>query len=88
MYHTDTDFQALFFLAGGILSGGISSSLFISVLLLIIYEFYIFHISRFYPPAVKEFDRFLFNLLYIFGWIIGRILMLNETGFEDVFAYF
>lgn len=84
MYNTDIEFQFIFFLASGLLFGGISRSLILSLIFIIVYEFYIFHISRFYPPKVRAIDRVLFNVAYIFGWILGRILMLNETGLEDI----
>lgn len=84
MYDKDMPFQLVFFFAYGLLFGGLSN-LYLSIAFIIVYEFFIFHISRFYPPKVKEVDRFLLNLVYIFGWIFGRCMMLNETGFEDLF---
>lgn len=72
----------------GILFGGIFKNLFFPFLFIVIYEFFIFHITSLYPPEVKELDRFLINIVYVFGIILGRILMLNETGFEDLFGYF
>jgi len=88
MYNTDINFQIILFLCYGILFGGLCRNIFLSLIFIVIYEFYIFHITRFFPPEAKEIDRFLINLFYIFGWVLGRILMLNETGLEDVFEYF
>lgn len=85
MYDKDIPFQLIFFLTFGILFGGIAMNLFFSLLFIVIYEFYVFHISRMFPPKVREIDRILLNLIYIFGWILGRCLMLNETGFEEIF---
>lgn len=84
MYDTDVEFQLITFFAYGILFGGISRNIIFSLIFIVIYEFYVFHISRFFPPNVKSIDRILLNLVYIFGWILGRFLMLNESGFEEV----
>lgn len=88
MYDTNIEFQCVFFLAYGILFGGISSSLFITIIFVLIYEFYVYHISQFYPPSVQAFDRVLVNIIFFYGWIIGRWLMLNETGIEECIEYF
>lgn len=88
MYDNDVEFQSILFLAYGILIGGISNSLFFILVFIVLYEFYVFHISRMFPPNVKNLDRVLLNVMFIFGWIIGRILMLNETGIEDIIDYF
>lgn len=84
MYDKDLHFQFIFFLAFGVLFGGIAINLFYSIIFIVIYEFYIFHISRLFPPKVREIDRVLLNVVYIAGWIFGRCLMLNETGFECI----
>lgn len=88
MYNSNIEFQIILFLMYGILFGGICKNILIPFIFIVIYEFYIFHITRFFPPKVRELDRFLINIVYIFGWILGRILMLNETGFEDLFNFF
>ena len=85
MYNTDLEFQSIFFLCYGILFGGISGSLLLTILLIIIYEYYVFHVSNFYQPKVREYDRIFVNLIFLLGWILGRVLLLNETGFEDIF---
>ena len=85
MYNTDLEFQSIFFLCSGILFGGISGSLLLTILLIIIYEYYVFHVSNFYPQKVREYDRIFVNLIFLLGWILGRVLLLNETGFEDIF---
>lgn len=84
MYDTDIEFQLMFFFAYGILFGGISKNIFSSLVFIVIYEFYVFHMSRFFPPNVKVIDRVLLNVVYIFGWILGRVLMINQTGLEEV----
>lgn len=84
MYDTDIDFQLIFFFASGVIFGGLARSIFFTIALIIIYEYYVFHVSRFYPPNVKTLDRILLNVIYIFGWVLGRALMLNESGFEEV----
>lgn len=88
MYGEDIELQCVFFLAYGILFGGLSSSLFISVIFVIIYEFYVFNITLYFPPEVKAVDRVLVNVVFFFGWIVGRLLMLNETGLEEYIDYF
>lgn len=84
MYDTDLEFQSIFFLAYGILFGGLSSSLLVTMVFLLLYEYYVFQVSQFYPPGVKYFDRIFVNIIFIFGWILGRVLILNETGFEEI----
>ena len=88
MYDTNIEFQIISFLAYGVLFGGISKSLLFVILFCIIYEFYIFHISRFFPPEVKSLDRILLNFIFIFGWIVGRFLMLIESGVEEIVDLF
>ena len=88
MYDTDIEFQIISFLTYGILFGGLSKSLLFVIFFTIVYEFYVFHVSRFYPPEVKSFDRILLNLIFIFGWIVGRFLMLNESGIEEIVDLF
>jgi hypothetical protein len=88
MYHTDIGFQAILFFAFGILFGGMLKHLFFSLIFIFFYEFYVFHISRFYPPSVRELDRILLNVIYIFGWILGHILMFNKTGVEELIEFF
>lgn len=82
MYDKDLQFQLIFFFAYGILFGGLSPSIFYSFLFIVVYEFYVFHMSKNFPPIVRELDRILLNVVYIGGWILGRCLMLNETGLE------
>lgn len=88
MYGTDIELQCVFFLAYGILFGGISSSLFMTILFVIVYEFYVFNITLYFPPEVRAVDRVLVNIVFFFGWVLGRLLMLNETGFEEPINYF
>lgn len=88
MYDTNIEFQIISFLAYGVLLGGISKHVLFVIFFCIVYEFYVFHISRFYPPEVKTLDRILLNLIFIFGWVVGRFLMLNESGLEEVVDLF
>lgn len=88
MYHKDVEFQTILFLAYGLLFGGISPSLLFTLFFIMVYEFYVYHISSLYPPQVSKVDRVFINVIFLFGWIMGRILMLNETGFEDTIQYF
>lgn len=88
MYDSDIEFQFISFLAYGLLFGGISKSLFFTIIFVIIYEFYIFHISRIFPPNVRDIDRVLLNVVFFFGWILSRVLFQNETGFEELISYF
>lgn len=88
MYGTNVEFQIVSFLVYGLLFGGISSNLFFILLYCIFYEYFIFHISMFFPPKVKSLERVLLNLIFILGWVLGRYLMLNQSGFEDIIEYF
>lgn len=84
MYEKDFPFQLLFFFMYGVMFGGIAKNILYSILFIIVYEFYVFNSTRFFPPNVREVDRVLLNIVYIGGWIIGRCLMLNETGLECI----
>lgn len=88
MYNTDIELQAVFFLAYGFLFGGISTSLFITIIFVIVYEFYVFNITLIYPPEVRAIDRVLLNLIFFLGWVLGRLLILNECGLEEPINYF
>jgi hypothetical protein len=87
MYNTDVEFQIIFSLSYGLLFGGVSTQIFSTILLCIIFEFYVFHVSKFYPPSIKLEDRILLNIIFILGWVIGKILIQNKTGMEDVFEF-
>ena len=88
MYDKDIEFQIVTSLATGLLFGGLSKTILFTILFVVVFEFVVFHSSKFYPPVVKEEDRFIINLVFFLGWIIGRVLMLNETGFEDAVDFF
>jgi len=88
MYDKDVEFQIIVSLASGLLFGGVSMHIFFTLLFVLGFEFYVFWISKFYPPITKDVDRVLINLVFFFGWIFGRYLMLNETGLEDCVDYF
>lgn len=81
-------FQFILFFVYGILFGGISRCLFYSIIFIIVYEYYVFNVSNFFPPLVSVVDRTLLNSIYIFGWILSRCLLLNETGLEEIVSYF
>lgn len=88
MYDTDIEFQLMFFFAYGVLFGGLCKHILPSLIFIVLYEFYVFHMSQFFPPNIKAIDRVLLNVVYIFGWILGRVLILNETGLEEVVDWF
>lgn len=79
------ELQLLISLASGFLFGPLSYSILTSIVFVVIFEICVFHYSMIYPPEVRYIDRFLINLLFFFGWIIGRRLMLNESGLEGVY---
>lgn len=85
MTDNNLPFNIIFFFTYGVLIGSISQNILYSILFIIIYEFYLFHITRFFPPKVREIDRIILNIIYIGGWILGHCLMLNETGLEKIF---
>jgi len=88
MYDKDLEFQLIFFFACGLLFGGLFNHIIYTLIFIAIYEFYVFHITRFFPPKSKAIDRVLLNVVYIFGWILGHSLMLNESGLEEVVECF
>ena len=88
MHNKDIEFQIIASLASGLLFGGLSKTILFTILFVLVFEFFVFHSSKFYPPIVKGEDRVLINLVFFLGWIVGRVLMLNETGLEEVVEYF
>ena len=88
MHQIDLEFQIITSLASGLLCGGLSKTILFTILCVIVFEFVIFHSSKFFPPVVKGVDRVLINLAFFLGWILGRVLMLDENGFEEVVEYF
>uniref|UniRef100_A0A6C0BCE0 Uncharacterized protein n=1 Tax=viral metagenome TaxID=1070528 RepID=A0A6C0BCE0_9ZZZZ len=82
------EFQIISSFASGILFGGLSRSIFFTILFVLAFEFCVIHYSRFYPPEVMTYERVIVNIFFLLGWILGRILMLNETGFEDIVEFF
>ena len=88
MYDKDIEFQIITSLASGLLFGGISRTILFTVIFVLVFEFVVFYSSRFYPPKVKDEDRILINLVFFLGWIVGRVLMLNETGLEEAVEFF
>lgn len=88
MYHKDVELQIVSSLAMGILFGALSKTILFSLLFIVFFEFLVFHYTSAYPPTVRSEDRFLINLVFVLGWVIGRVLLLNETGFEDPVQFF
>lgn len=88
MYHQDVELQIVMSLVSGILFGGLSKTILFSLVFIFFFEFMVFQYTSSYPPTVKTNERFLINIVFILGWIIGRVLILNETGLEDPVAFF
>lgn len=88
MYHKDIELQIVSSLAMGILFGALTKTILFSLLFILFFEFAVFHYTQVYPPSVRSEDRFLINLIFLLGWVIGRVLILNETGFEDPVKFF
>ena len=83
-YTEDIEFQVILSLAIGILLAPFSWGIMYTVLFVIIFEAYVFTVTSIYPPSVAMMDRVIINLVFFFGWILGRIFYCNETGFEEV----
>ena len=66
----------------GLLFGPLSLGIFYSLLFIFIYEFFLFYYTKNYPGVYKLQTRIYSNIFGIYGWIIGRYLLLGETGFE------
>lgn len=88
MYNKDVELQIVSSLAMGILFGALTKTILFSLLFIVFFEFLVFNYTSAHPPVVKSQERFLINLVFILGWIIGRVLILNETGFEDPVEFF
>ena len=72
----------------GVLFGPLSWGLYYSIIFIVIYEVLLFHFTKNYPGVYKFQTRLLANLFGIYGWLIGRFLIKNETGFECLCKYF
>ena len=79
-------FQILSAFILGLLFGPISWGLYYSIAFFIIYELLLFYLTKDYPGVYKFQTRFFANVFAIFGWIIGRFLLLGETGFEPLYS--
>ena len=80
-YTTDLNQIALGFVLG-LLFGGFSSGLIWFIIYVILFEIYIYYITRELDTEWKLLSRIGINCATLIGWILGRWLVLNKTGFE------
>ncbi len=74
--------QIVFSFAIGLLFGPISWGLAYFIAFIIIYEIIVFYITSGLSPKWRFLARLGINAAAILGWIIGRWLVLGNTGFE------
>jgi hypothetical protein len=85
MINFNPEFQSVIALALGIFLGVFSYGFFMTVLYIVAFEFFVF--SKDFLDNNKNdslvVDRITINLLFIFGWIFSKYLLIRETGLED-----
>lgn len=81
---SDIHFEILLSFIMGLLAGGVSYNILVTFIMIFIYEFFMVHVTKYFNKDTKMVNRFISRVFYFGGWIIGRILMLNETGLEVI----
>jgi len=84
----DIEFQAIFSFVLGLLLAPLSYGLEYTLAFVVLFELYVFAITTCYSPTVKIFDRLIINLFFFFGWVLARIAICRESGFEEFIKSF
>ena len=74
------EFQAVFSLILGFCCGPFSMGIEYAIIMLIIYEIFIFAITV--DNEYKTESRIVLNIFYFFGWFLGRWLYTGKLGIE------
>jgi hypothetical protein len=84
---TSTEFsQIVFSFALGLISGPLSRGISFFFLFVCIYEIALWRITEGLPIYWQMRTRVVVNLASFLGWIVGRYLILEETGLEGFFG--
>lgn len=76
------EFQAILGLTTGLFLGVYSRGIFMTLLTILLFEYYIFACAVLNPPGEELGDRVLINVVFLFGWVLSKFLFVRETGFE------
>jgi len=78
---SNTEFnQIIIAFTYGLLFGSLSWGLLWFIIFVVIYECFLFYVTD--GLNYKWITRIVVNLFLIFGWVLGRWLILNRTGFN------
>lgn len=88
MLDNNIEFQAISSLATGLIFGSLSISFFFMIFFVMIYEFFVYVLSIKFPPTPKSYDRVFVNVTFLVGWLLGRSLILNENGVQEIWDDF
>lgn len=75
-------FQIVSAFALGLLFGPLSWGIGYNIFFIIIYEILLFYFTKNFPGVYKIQTRIIANLAGLYGWVLGRTLLINETGLE------
>ena len=87
VYTEDIEFQIILSFVLGLFFAYFSTGIEYTLFFVIIFELYVFSVTNYYDNSVKFIDRFNINLFFFFGWILARICLCEETGFEYVIDF-
>ncbi len=68
--------------AYGLIFGSFSYGLIWLIVFIIVYEVYVFYVTKDVPERWRFLARVGINAAALLGWILGRWLILDKTGFE------
>ena len=75
-------FESMLALALGLFLAVYTSGLFTFLIFTVFFEYYVFASSELNGIENSSSERVLINVVYLFGWVVGRFLLIRETGFE------
>lgn len=78
------DFDIVLSFTIGILLGGLSYNILFVILFAVFGEIFMMAFLKIKFNEVMYVNRVINKIFYLGGWIIGRILFLNETGLEII----
>ena len=76
-------FQVILSFAFGLFVGSYALSLELSIIFLLINEIIVFIYSSLFSKRDRLIVRLSATCSYLLGWILGRWLITDETGFEN-----
>lgn len=83
MHATDLS-QIVFAFIYGLFFGPFSNSIVYVIISLIVFELYVIISTRMAKPLWQFEFRVTMNAAGLIGWVLGRWLILDETGIEDL----